>query len=191
MYASDNTTKNVTVRLAARAFKGWERRSQWQVSLGGMTETAGTATAAAEALAARITRTIERADLPHVVVMFGGYVSISTANADGWIENIYTPDGTRSMSGRGDDDVFTVKARARYGLAQRVTDWTDDDSVRTGAAFCLEHDGTELGNSTRAAFLEYAAWQRAAAQAIADGRDDWHEWATRNAADFEVKEVIA
>ena len=79
-----------------------------------------------------------------------------------------------------------VEAHLRYSLATRVTDYADDESVRTGAAFCPEHDGTELGNSTRAEFLRYAAWQRAAARAIADGREDYHDWATRNAGDFAI-----
>jgi hypothetical protein len=190
MYALDgidSTAKDVTVRIPARARKGWQKRAPWAVSLGDFSAEASTATAAAQALGERIVRIIDRASEQPIVVMLAGYVSVAIATEDGWIVRTYAPDGQQSgYSGTGDDSPLACEASMRMELAQRVTDWQSDESVRAGAMFCLETDGRDRPRATRAEFLSYAAWQRAAAHAIANGIDDYHRWASEHAGDFTI-----
>ena len=184
MNTLDTTTKDVTVRLTAIGHKGWERQAPWSATLGALTGYGKTATAAADDLAWKIGALALAASTEPIVIMYGGYVSVATLGAEGWTIVTYGPDGRQGgTTGRGGSRV-SVEAAERFSLAQRVTDWQSDESVRAGAVFCLPDDATELQTRGPSEFLRYAGWQRAAAVAMAEQRADWHEWASAHVDEY-------
>ncbi len=126
---------------------------------------------------------------PPVIITYGGYTSIVSIDMhDGvpsWHEVVTGPNGYCSTTGSGDGWELAI-ARARHSLAQRVTDWHNDASVHAGAAFVADAAKVDRGQFGPEEFYRYAAWQRAAKDALDAGRDCWHDWASAYWRQFEV-----
>ena len=190
LYESAPATISINVQVTAVTMAN--DRGRWirgyRASLGEYCGEGRTAKAAKDALAAQVTATMTREEGP-VILTYGGYVTVISpllGTRDGWELRTVAPDGQVGGSTFVDGTRADMTAQARYDLVQRATVWTDDASVHAGHAYLAEHPVNDDLFYGPAAFLNYAAWQRAAAQAIADGREDWHEWASRNRQDFAV-----
>jgi hypothetical protein len=184
-----------TIRIPIRTARSiWDHR-QWEASVGAHQAEGTTLTEAKTNLAALVEAALAIDEEP-LVLAFGDYVSVSTLHPMGWIERTYERNtATSQLTRRGSCGGRPVpraeqEARVRMSLAQRVTEWENDVSVVAGAAFCVpDHDDVGFCSWCRSCFLSYAAWQRAAAFAIANAETcgtNYHMWAHDHAKEFTV-----
>ena len=184
--------RDVRVRLAATATRPPGRGRTWTVEAGHWHAEGATETAATAALAERLQQFLTQYQDPKVL-SFRGFIAVLTLDLGddyrpvSWHDHLIHPNGrgivSSSFTADGWDD---AQARTRYNLAQLSTDWHDDSSVHEAAAYLDDRRGVAGSEYGPAELYRYAAWQRAAAAAMAAGRDDWHQWAHEHQAQFAV-----
>ncbi|WP_433716991.1 hypothetical protein ACQP2U_42410 (plasmid) [Nocardia sp. CA-084685] len=105
-----------------------------------------------------------------------------------WRQEIIRPDMRRtSISFLSANDWDQAEALTRSDLAHLSTDWHVDASVHEAAAYVTGNRRSRENDSVADTIYRYAAWQRAAKAATDSGRSDWHEWATRHAAQYDIR----
>lgn len=180
----------VRIRLGATAARPGGRHQRWTVEAGHWRADGASEKMAVDALAVGLRDFLSHYRTP-VIVSFRGYTAVlSLELGDGdramaWTERVVDPDGGVSYSGVTADSWEQVESRARYNLAQRSTDWFDDNSVHQAAAY-LKARPVPNDWSGPAGLYRYAAWQRAARAAMDASRDDWREWASDHWRQFTI-----
>ncbi len=194
-------TARVTVPTTVTRTPG--RRQAWTASAGDSGRHVGhtwhadgnTERAATDALADMLGAFLTHYRTP-VVQSFRGYVAILSVDVQadgqvGWWQEIVGPN-TRSTSCHrhtdSDGDGWAVaEARGWWTLAQVTTAWYDDESVHDGATQLIGNEKLAGGQYGPVEFYRYAAWQRAAQHALAQGMGDaFYDWATEHAHEFAI-----
>jgi hypothetical protein len=103
-----------------------------------------------------------------------------------WNRRVIDPSGAISYSSHAAGDWETAVADTRYALAQRTTDFHNDNSVHEAAAYLAAAPSAPDGSRGPDELYDHARWQRAAKTAIDASRDDWHEWATAHRTEFTI-----
>lgn len=129
---------------------------------------------------------------PPSVLTFAGHVAIVSPDLSGWVrplvwrQDIVKPDGRQLPSIISVADRQEAEAHARQALAFHATDWFDDTSVQDGADYLVGGERYGYGEYGPQQLYDYAAFQRAAKAAMDAGHEDWHDWASRHAAEYAV-----
>jgi hypothetical protein len=183
--------RGVRIRLDATASRPPGRRTGWTVEAGYWRADAATEKAAVDALAERL-RVFLTQYQPARVLSFRGCTAVveidlgDDHNSATWRRRIVGPDGSVGWAVFGAANWDEAEAQVRHDLAQRSTDWHDDDSVHEAAAY-LECGPSRADDRCGPDELyRYAAWQRAARRAMQAGREDWHEWASAHEREFAI-----
>jgi hypothetical protein len=180
----------VSIRLGVTTARPGGRRQRWTVEAGHWRAEGATEKAAVDAFAERAREFLAHYREP-AIESFRGYTAVLSLelgdddNAMVFTERVVGRDGRVSYSGVGADSWDEIQARARYHLAQRTTDFHDDDSVHEAAAYLRTRpiSASQYGADE---LYRYASWQRAARAAIDANRDDWHEWACNHWKEFPI-----
>jgi hypothetical protein len=184
--------RDVRVHIAATAVRPPRRGQPWSIEVGRWRAEGVTEKAAVAAITGRLRQFLTDHQGPRVV-SFRGYVAVVAVDLGDdyrplrFIEQVIKPGGQVAGWSSGSADTWEqAEAQARYGLAQRTTDWHDDGSVHEAAAYLAQGPKIEFDRHGPSELYHYAAWQRAAKAALAADRDDWHEWAHEHYADFTI-----
>jgi hypothetical protein len=196
-----NKDTAIRVPLPVHTSRGWQRGAGWTAVVTLAPDASGDsywhAEAASEKAAlAALTDGLESFLTGYrapSVLTFRGFVAVVALSATNhpdtgpsWHQQVAWPDGHVSHSYESAADWAEAEASARHHLAQASTDWHDDASVHGGAAYLEAGRNIGHGQYGPDDFYRYAAWQRAARAAMDAGRDDWHQWASDNQADYAV-----
>jgi hypothetical protein len=180
----------VRVRLDATASRPPGRHRDWTVETGYWRAAAPTEKAAADSLTTGLHQFLTHYE-PARILTFRGHtavVELGQGGEDGalcFLRRVVTPDDRVCLTVFRVADWTEAEADARHSLAHQSTDWHDDTSVHTAAAYLdsVPHGGGTYGSGE---LYRYAAWQRAAKAATDEGRPDWHEWASAHQKEFAI-----
>ncbi len=192
LYEYTHREKTIRPVLSATATRPPGRGREWTVEAGQHWRASGkTEKVAADLLAGLIGNFLIQYEPPRIVT-FRGHTTVlalrigDSCNPVSWDQQTVTPDGKVSYSSNPSGTSWEeAVVSARYGLAQRTTDWHDNASVQEAAAFVDGGQRFRQGNYGPDELYDYASWQRAAKAAMAAERSDWHEWAGTHRRDPE------
>ena len=183
--------RGVRIRLDATASRPPGRRTTWTVEVGYWRAEAANEKAAVDGLTERL-RVFLTQYQPARVLSFRGYTAVVEIDLGDdhslatWRRRIVRPDGSLDWAAFRAGSWNEAEGQVRYDLAQRSTDWHDDDSVHEAADFLNQAPNRTDDRCGPDALYRYAAWQRAARAAMHAGRDDWHEWASAHEKEFAI-----